>query len=177
MASLRFRHFISGSLVFVSIGTYLTKSCFAFSVTLTTVAFDHSSLRWFEACSCKPAPRGLPSSSAKHGAELRELYSFLAHAGSAGGISPPAAHRTVHKPLDLHGSYQPFSCSLTANKTTQESQMLIPVSRLAKLSFELIYPLRSISITETSSLLRDNPPPSCSSVLSPFVFYTYKVFP
>jgi len=79
MTSLRFRHFISGSLLFVSIGTYLTKSCFAFSVTLTTMAFDHSSLRWFEAYSCKPAPRGLPSSSAKHGAELRELYSFLAH--------------------------------------------------------------------------------------------------
>jgi hypothetical protein len=33
-------------------------------------------------------------------------------AGSAGGISPPAAHRTVRKPLDLHGSSQPFSCHL-----------------------------------------------------------------
>ena len=30
MTSLRFRHFIRGSLVFVSIGTHLTKSCFAF---------------------------------------------------------------------------------------------------------------------------------------------------
>ena len=39
MASLRFRHFISGSLVFVSIGAYLTKSRFAFSATLTTMAF------------------------------------------------------------------------------------------------------------------------------------------
>ena len=27
--------------------------------------FNHSSLRWFEACSCKPAPRGPPSSSAR----------------------------------------------------------------------------------------------------------------
>jgi hypothetical protein len=34
-------------------------------------------------------------------------------AGSAGGISPPAAHRTVRKPLDLHGSSQPLSCRLT----------------------------------------------------------------
>ena len=25
----------------------------------TTMAFDHSSLRWFEACSCRPAPRNL----------------------------------------------------------------------------------------------------------------------
>jgi hypothetical protein len=29
--------------------THLTESCSAFSVTLTTMAFDHSSLRWFEA--------------------------------------------------------------------------------------------------------------------------------
>jgi hypothetical protein len=29
--------------------THLTGSCPAFSVTLTTMAFDHSSLRWFEA--------------------------------------------------------------------------------------------------------------------------------
>src|ERR1700694_173374 len=34
-------------------------------------------------------------------------------AGSAGGISPQAAHRTVRKPLDLHGSSQPFACHLT----------------------------------------------------------------
>jgi hypothetical protein len=33
-------------------------------------------------------------------------------AGSAGGISPPAAHRTVRKPLDLHGSSQPLPCHL-----------------------------------------------------------------
>src|SRR3954453_6532459 len=33
-------------------------------------------------------------------------------AGSAGGISPPAAHRTVRKPLDLHGSSQPLPCPL-----------------------------------------------------------------
>ena len=30
MTSLRFRHFVSGSLVFVSIGTHLTRSCLAF---------------------------------------------------------------------------------------------------------------------------------------------------
>ena len=29
---------------------------------LTTLALYQSSLRWFEACSCKPTPRGLPSS-------------------------------------------------------------------------------------------------------------------
>ena len=34
-----------------------------FSLTLTTMAFDQRSVRCFEACSCKPIPRGLPSSS------------------------------------------------------------------------------------------------------------------
>jgi len=50
---------------FIFIGlrdTYLTNSALPFSVTLTTMAFDHSSLRWFEAHSCKLAPKGPPSS-------------------------------------------------------------------------------------------------------------------
>jgi hypothetical protein len=37
-------------------------------------------------------------------------------AGSAEGISPPAAHRIVHKSLDLHGSSQPFSCHLAMTR-------------------------------------------------------------
>ncbi len=35
---------------------------YAFSITLTTLALYQSSLWLFEACSCKPAPRGPPSS-------------------------------------------------------------------------------------------------------------------
>src|SRR5664280_2163558 len=42
--------------------SYLTRSSPAFSLTLTTMALYQCSLRWFEACSCKPAPRGLPLS-------------------------------------------------------------------------------------------------------------------
>ena len=37
-----------------------------FPATLTTKALYPSSLRWFEARSCKPAPGGPPPSSAKH---------------------------------------------------------------------------------------------------------------
>src|ERR1039457_1952536 len=33
-----------------------------FPSALTTMAFDHSRRRWFETCSCKPVPRGRPSS-------------------------------------------------------------------------------------------------------------------
>ena len=48
----------------------LTSSCQSpdpvlpgpFPPVLTTMAFDHSRRRWFGTCSCKPVPRGLPSS-------------------------------------------------------------------------------------------------------------------
>jgi hypothetical protein len=43
-----------------------------------------------------------------HGQNSVTVIDRGAIAGSAGGISPPAAHRTVRKPLDLHGSSQPF---------------------------------------------------------------------
>ena len=41
---------------------------------------------------------------------------------------------------------------------------------------KLPHPLRSNAITASSSLLRDDPPPSCTSILSPFVVHTYRVF-
>jgi hypothetical protein len=41
-----------------------------FALTLTTAALYQCNLRWFEACSCKPSPKGLPSSSV----QLRTLY-------------------------------------------------------------------------------------------------------
>jgi len=56
---------------------YLPRSfAVTFPSTLTTMAFDHSSLRWFEACSCKPAPRGLPSSLAQLRAAIGELFYY-----------------------------------------------------------------------------------------------------
>ena len=33
-----------------------------FPSAFTTIAFGYSRRRWFETCSCKPVPRGLPSS-------------------------------------------------------------------------------------------------------------------
>src|SRR3954447_12286395 len=56
-------------------------------------------------------------------------------------------------------------------------RLLFPIARLATAVFELGHPLRSTLITSASSLLPDDPPPSCPSVLSPFVFRTDKVFP
>src|SRR3984893_1808760 len=43
-------------------------------------------------------------------------------------------------------------------------------------SCKLPRPLRSNAITASSSLLRDDPPPSRASILSPFVVNTYRVF-
>jgi hypothetical protein len=53
----------------------------------------------------------------------------------------------------------------------------LPISRLTTAVFELGHPLRSTLVTSASSLLPDDPSPSCTSVLSPFVFRTYRVFP
>ena len=66
-----FRHLSNGSL-----DPYLIPSGGTFSSTLTTMAFGHSSLRWFEACSCKPAPRG-PDSPIKY--YLRSDSAFFYH--------------------------------------------------------------------------------------------------
>lgn len=60
-SSLRFRHVIERFTFVRLLDPYLT-GCPAFSSTLTTRALYQCSLRWFEACSCKPAPRGRPSS-------------------------------------------------------------------------------------------------------------------
>ena len=65
-----FRHLINGSLVLISLIHTGHGLGHAFPLTLTTTALYRCSLRWFEACSCKPTPRGLPSSSV----QLRTLY-------------------------------------------------------------------------------------------------------
>lgn len=64
-SSLRFRRVIKGSSRRLH-WSYLTGSCPAFSLPLTTTALYHSSVEWFEATSCKAAPRDLLSSCIKH---------------------------------------------------------------------------------------------------------------
>jgi hypothetical protein len=44
-----------------------------FPSAFTTIAFGYSRRRWFETCSCKPVPRGLPSSVK----QLRTTQRFL----------------------------------------------------------------------------------------------------
>ena len=46
--------------------SYLTSSCEAFSLTLTTLALYQRSLRWFGTYSWKSIPRDLPSSLVQH---------------------------------------------------------------------------------------------------------------
>ena len=60
------------------LASYLTGSSPAFSSTLTTIALYDSSLRWFEARSCKLAPRGLSLISCA----ARLLWKCLTHSSS-----------------------------------------------------------------------------------------------
>jgi hypothetical protein len=60
------------------LASYLTGSNPAFSSTLTTIALYDSSLRWFEARSCKLAPRGLSLISRA----ARLLWKCLTHSSS-----------------------------------------------------------------------------------------------
>ena len=53
-----------------------TILCRDFSLTLTTLALYQRSLRRFEACSCKPAPRGHPSSLAQLRAHYKTMRSW-----------------------------------------------------------------------------------------------------
>jgi hypothetical protein len=50
---------------------YLILSRRTFSLTLTTMAFDQSSLRWFEASIHMAAPKDLPSSFVEYSFRLR----------------------------------------------------------------------------------------------------------
>ena len=60
-SSEHFRHLNGSSRVFAFLVSYLMPLG-AFSVTLTTGAFDQRRLRWFATRSCKPIARGQPPS-------------------------------------------------------------------------------------------------------------------
>ena len=62
------------------LGPHLTRVSLPFPSTLTTRALYPRSLRRFETCSCKPVPRGPPSSLAQHRTPYRSLgCAFMAH--------------------------------------------------------------------------------------------------
>ena len=72
-SSLRFRHFNSGSLAVLFCLPPDLVVARPFPSAFTTIAFGYSRRRWFETCSCKPVPRGLPSSVK----QLRTTQRFL----------------------------------------------------------------------------------------------------
>jgi len=114
-----------------------------------------------------------PTESAinRHGHEDPPYLGFWA-AGSAGGISPPAAHRTVRKPLDLHGSSQPFPCHLamTVDAESDRSSRLLGW-RPPSLSWVIRFAPRSLQALRRS-YRRIRPrhahryfPPSCFALI------------
>jgi len=154
------------------------------------MAFDHSSLRWFEACSCKPAPRGPPSSSAQLLGTLcrcnhKNLRSSKIRNNFLNNNSEPGRPEEFHLQspsdpyvnLSIHTAPASHSLEISRSQAYAKRTRLLP--RLAGLTIafrELAHPLRSSPITGPSTLLRDDPPPSCASILSPFVDLTYRVF-
>jgi len=110
---------------------------------------------------------------------------FASAAESARGVAPRAAHRFrtwPGRPVEFHhqsptvpyvnlsihtARASHFRCGVTTARR-QLQRSLIPVSQLARRPIEPAHPLRSPSITEGSLLLRDDTPPSCASILSPF---------
>ncbi len=78
--------------------------------------------------------------------------------------------------LSIHTAPASLSLETSRSQADTENLQLLPVSWLAATSCELTHPLRSSPVTEPSTLLQDDPPPSCASILSPFVVLTYRVF-
>jgi len=66
MTSSSFRHVNIGSVSFISLARTWRSLASPFPITLTTVAFDQSSLWWFGITTCIVSPRGLPSSFLQH---------------------------------------------------------------------------------------------------------------
>src|SRR5512139_1588031 len=71
--------------------------------------------------------------------------------------------------LSAHTARVSHSLGASRHQADKEREKLLPDLWLATTPFALTHPLRSILITRTSSLLRDDPPPPCASILSPFV--------
>src|SRR4051794_8485010 len=72
-------------------------------------------------------------------------YTGFQAAGSAGGISPPAAHRTVRKPLDLHGSPLPCHLAMTVDAESDRSSRLLGW-RPPSLSWVIRFAPRSLQV-------------------------------
>jgi hypothetical protein len=85
---------------------HMTRSSRAFSMTLTILAFDQRSLWLFEACSCKPASEGLPSSLT----HLRQQY--------------PARRR-----LTNYGSWESKNFTLQKHTITAKPANSLAISR------------------------------------------------
>jgi len=78
--------------------------------------------------------------------------------------------------LSIHTAPASHPLETSRSQADAERTRLLPVAWLTIACRELAHPLRSSPITEPSTLLLDDPSPSCASILSPFVDLTYRVF-
>jgi hypothetical protein len=70
----------------------------------TTIAFDYSSRRWFETCSCKPVPRGLPS-SVKQLRNLKSTWTSTAYHFAGRRHGEVHTDRIVSRSRQLSGQH------------------------------------------------------------------------
>lgn len=93
-------------------GPCLTRSCLAFSATLSTLALDQRTLRWFAASPCRAAAEDLPPSPAQH-----RVSRPLAH-----GRLPRSWHTRITDRLrtsrSMRSSAFPFSNVRTVSMST-----------------------------------------------------------
>jgi len=126
MTSDRFRHVISGSIIRL-LSTYLTRSSLVFSLTLTTVAFDQSSLRWFGISTCIAIPKGQPSSSVQHSCyscdtNCRNERAFVAH--------HPSPILEWAGLVDMSGSKKKEHSSLLGHQSSSKSFLTVRTGRI-----------------------------------------------
>jgi hypothetical protein len=95
-------------------------------------------------------------------------YLSLASSCESGGAGEPPPHAPTDPCVNLSIHTAPASLPLgtSRSKAYAKRTRFLPVSWLTIACCELAHPLRSIPITGTSSLLRDDPPLCFASVLS-----------
>ena len=116
------------------LGPHLTRVSLPFPSTLTTRALYPRSLRRFETCSCKPIPRGPPSSLAQLRTSFHSLRcAFMAHIGLKTHTSRSGDEKQQWRSSGMERLYKnsppPMPRSTTTSTTTVTSTLATSSNR------------------------------------------------
>src|SRR6476660_4855250 len=166
---------------------HLTRSRHAFSLTLTTGAFDPSRSRWFAACLRRPAARGLPSSRT----DIAWRTSSSPGEFHPQALTEPDGKLALHPALHTRhwrngpafrsaGRFLPFRVDLSTQRSGSWLRLggkFLPLAELTRQRNGVRGPLRSMPITGTSPLLQAHPPLCLASVVSASGVHPLRLFP